>query len=66
MMNPKDLRSSKMSEALGLFNLPEEQLGTAEAYIMQEEGEEGLKRLAFQDLSSIPSEKFIKDRKSVV
>ena len=60
MMNPKDLRSSKMSEALGLFNLPEEQLGTAEAYIMQEEGEEGLKRLAFQDLSSIPSEKFIK------
>ena len=41
MMNPKDLRSSKMSEALGLFNLPEEQLGTAEAYIMQEEGEEG-------------------------
>ena len=56
MMNPKDLRSSKMSEALGLFNLPEEQLGTAEAYILQEEGEEGLKRLAFQDLSSIPSE----------
>ena len=33
MMNPKDLRSGKMSEALGLFNLPEEQLGTAEAYI---------------------------------
>lgn len=60
MVNPKDLWNSKMTEALDLLKLPESHLGIAETYIMQEEGEASLKQLTFQDLSSIPSEKFIK------
>ncbi len=60
MMNPKDLWNSKITEALDLLSLPESQQETAEAYIMQGGGEESLRRLVFRDLSSIPSEKFIK------
>lgn len=60
MMNPKDARMQKIMEVLEQVSLNENQLTQLEAYLSGEAGEEVLETLGFEDLSKVPSDKFVR------